>query len=310
MTPVVSVGLPVFNGAAHLREALDCLLHQTFSDVEIIISDNASTDATAEICQEYVAADSRVRYFRQEHNMGAFSNFDFVLTRATGQYFMWAACDDWWAPSCIEQLLKLHQDGGPDVVLSFCDVGHFGDAAQDQPKSLRLHLLQPTEGSASESLARFIQLGTGDESENLIYGLVRTDIARAADVVRRWQGFGPTCDYFMVANLLRYGNVAIHGEILWKKRIHGGSETARLALTERRNPRLSLKGVARTFRYGVRFTRAVWVVLGSVEGAPRFPITQRLLLTVLVGERRAVHFVRCCVAGVRRRIGALVSKAA
>lgn len=92
--PKVSIGVPVYNGEKHLREALYSLLSQTFTDFELIISDNASTDKTEEICRGYVDDDVRIRYFRQPQNQGANFNFDFVLKQSKGEYFFWAAHDD------------------------------------------------------------------------------------------------------------------------------------------------------------------------------------------------------------------------
>ncbi len=106
-TPKVSIGMPVYNGEKYIREALDSLLAQTFTDFELIISDNASTDATAAICQEYAARDSRLRYVRQSENRGPTANFQFVLAEAVADYFMWAAADDVWDAKYIETLLPI-----------------------------------------------------------------------------------------------------------------------------------------------------------------------------------------------------------
>lgn len=93
--PKVSIGMPVYNGGRFIRKALDSLLAQTFTDFELIISDNASTDATQEICMEYAARDNRIGYIRQPINMGGFLNFKFVLEQAKGEYFKWCAADDY-----------------------------------------------------------------------------------------------------------------------------------------------------------------------------------------------------------------------
>jgi glycosyltransferase involved in cell wall biosynthesis len=102
--PKVTIGLPVFNGQRYLREAMDSLLGQSFRDFELIISDNASTDSTAEIIREYQAMDPRVRYIRQAENIGATKNFLFVLDQAKSELFMWASHDDIWATNWLEVL--------------------------------------------------------------------------------------------------------------------------------------------------------------------------------------------------------------
>jgi glycosyltransferase involved in cell wall biosynthesis len=105
--PQVSIGMPVYNGAKFVREALDSLLKQTFSDFELVISDNASTNDTETICREYAAKDHRIRYLRQAQNLGAVANFKCVLDEAVGEYFMWAAADDVWDPKWIATLLPI-----------------------------------------------------------------------------------------------------------------------------------------------------------------------------------------------------------
>lgn len=100
----VSIGMPVFNGEKYIREALDSLLTQTFTDFELIISDNASTDDTQAICEEYSRRDPRILYTRQIENMGILFNFQFVLDKAKGEYFMWAAADDRWDANWIESV--------------------------------------------------------------------------------------------------------------------------------------------------------------------------------------------------------------
>lgn len=116
--PKVSIGMPVYNGAQFIREALDSLLAQTFTDFELIISDNASTDGTEAICREYAATDRRIRYVRQPENSGAMSNFKFVLNEAVGEYFMWAAHDDRWHPDFLCLTKKVHEHD-PTVGLVF-----------------------------------------------------------------------------------------------------------------------------------------------------------------------------------------------
>ena len=100
----VSIGMPVYNGAKYIREALDSLLMQTFCDFELVISDNASTDDTQAICEMYARKDPRIRYWRAANNRGASLNFQFVLDQAKGEFFMWAAADDRWDGDWVENL--------------------------------------------------------------------------------------------------------------------------------------------------------------------------------------------------------------
>lgn len=86
--------MPVFNGEKTIEAALDSILGQSHPDFELIISDNASTDRTEEICRQYAKEDCRIHYIRQPQNIGAAKNFLYVLEQSQAQYFMWATSDD------------------------------------------------------------------------------------------------------------------------------------------------------------------------------------------------------------------------
>ena len=105
--PKVSIGLPVYNGEPFLSETLDAILAQTFEDFELIISDNASTDATEMICRRYAAKDERITYYRQQHNVGATANFNQVFQLSSGEYFKWAAHDDLITPDYLDRCVEI-----------------------------------------------------------------------------------------------------------------------------------------------------------------------------------------------------------
>lgn len=108
---LVSIGVPARNAQDWLRRALDSLLAQSYPDIEILISDNCSSDETAEICKEYQLKHSQIRLFRQDNMVGLFENFRTVLHKSSGQYFMWAAVDDAWHPDFIARLVdKIESD--------------------------------------------------------------------------------------------------------------------------------------------------------------------------------------------------------
>jgi glycosyltransferase involved in cell wall biosynthesis len=115
--PRVSIGLPVYNGERYLHESLDSLLGQTFEDFELIITDNASTDTTPDICQQYANRDRRVRYVRNPKNLGIVPNFNLAFELSSGEYFKWAAHDDVHRPEFVERCVEI-LDREPDVVLA------------------------------------------------------------------------------------------------------------------------------------------------------------------------------------------------
>ena len=117
-SPLVSIGLPVFNGGHSLRTALDSLLAQTWTNLELIVADNASGDPTAEICAEYARRDARVRVHRHRENIGAPGNWNFVARQARGIYLKWAAASDVCAPTFLERCVAV-LEAEADAVLCF-----------------------------------------------------------------------------------------------------------------------------------------------------------------------------------------------
>jgi len=169
-TPQVSIGMPVYNGERFIRGALDSLLEQTFTDFELIISDNASTDKTENICREYVAKDARVRYVRQEENRGSGANWTFVLDQAVSEYFMWAAHDDRWDPAYIYELKSiLDVDESVGVVFS-------GKIIRDLNTGATNSYLTGYTTSRFKLFRYLFRLVQCDV--NIIYGLHRIDVLR------------------------------------------------------------------------------------------------------------------------------------
>ncbi len=119
--PKVSIGMPIYNGEPFIHEAIDSVLSQTFRDFELIISDNCSTDKTEFICKKYAEEDNRILYTRQPQNIGAPSNFEFVLEQARADYFLWMAADDKLHPVFIEKLYEAMLFY-PDLILVMSDV--------------------------------------------------------------------------------------------------------------------------------------------------------------------------------------------
>jgi glycosyltransferase involved in cell wall biosynthesis len=115
--PRLSVGLPVYNGSTYVAESIEALLGQTFEDFELIISDNASTDDTGEICRSYQKLDSRIRYYRQPRNVGLAPNHNFCVEQARADLFKWAAGDDLYARDLLDTCVAA-LDEYPQVVLA------------------------------------------------------------------------------------------------------------------------------------------------------------------------------------------------
>lgn len=162
----VSIGMPVYNGEEFIREALDSLLAQTFTDFELIISDNASTDRTEAICRDYAGKDSRIRYIRQSENMGASDNFQFVLDKAVGEYFMWAAYDDLRSEDCLEYYLS--NIGDANAFFSSSDFIDWSNKKRSLPKK-EVPLLSGKADNRDDICAFFNHIYA-----QMIYGLFKT----------------------------------------------------------------------------------------------------------------------------------------
>jgi glycosyltransferase involved in cell wall biosynthesis len=178
MSPRVSIGLPVYNGARYLATALDAWLAQTFTNFEVIISDNASTDATPAICAQYAARDRRIRYSRNAANIGGAPNFRRVFHLATGEYFVWATHDDLHAPTFLERCVA-GLDGDPTVVVCYPRVRIIdanGAAVEDDDTHL------PRIGSARPH-ERFSDLVRWDYKCYEMLGLIRASVLRVTPLI-------------------------------------------------------------------------------------------------------------------------------
>ena len=195
--PRVSIGLPVRNGERYLPEALDAILAQSFSDFELIISDNASTDATPTICKNYANRDPRIRYYRNRENVGAAKNFNFVFRQSFGRYFKWSAHDDCIAPNflskCVDAL-----DNDSACVLSQSMVrliSSKGDVLSDYKSRYS--------GTSSDMPShRFAQIIMNEPFLCFeIFGVIRADVLRRTPLM----GGYVASDRVLLAELSLYG---------------------------------------------------------------------------------------------------------
>lgn len=204
----VTIGMPVYNGEPFLRRALDSLLSQTFTSFELIVSDNASTDHTEQISREYAARDRRIRYFRQSDNKGAAWNFSFVLEKARAEYFMWAACDDYWHPDFVAAAVQELSDH-PEASVAMCAVERIHE------NQTTLDVVKYSGNSDPNRMSNFrlaMALAAGRPYHLYIYGLYRLSFLR-----RAFQGFpkAPAGDRMFVcqaalATRFRYVDRILH----------------------------------------------------------------------------------------------------
>jgi glycosyltransferase involved in cell wall biosynthesis len=206
----LSIGLPVYNGERYLRFTLDSILNQTYRDFELIISDNASTDSTMLICQEYAARDSRIRYYRNLENIGSAANFNRVFGLARGQYFKWAAADDVISPTFLEKCVEA-LDVDPCTVLAYSKADRIDssgevDGAYDYPMRV---------GDPAPHI-RFSDLILVNHFCIAIFGVMRQDVLAQTPLIDKFVG----SDRVLLAELGLRGKLCEHPEYLFHRRDH------------------------------------------------------------------------------------------
>ena len=209
--PRLTIGLPTYNGEQLLSEAFDALLGQTYEDFELIVSDNASTDGTAQICRHYAEQDARIRYVRQQHNIGLVPNHIFVMEQARGEFFKWASHDDLYARDllrcCVEAL-----DEQPDAVLA-----HSWSAMIDVSGTVIGTLDTQAVVDSPRAPDRFRSM-LFDGWDDYTYGVIRTQALR--QMTR--QGSYHFADRTINTELALYGRFHIVPNWLYFRREHRG----------------------------------------------------------------------------------------
>ena len=278
----VSIGMPVYNGAKYIREALDSLLSQTYTDFELIISDNSSTDETQSICEEYAFADKRIKYIRQKENIGATKNFQFVLDEAVGEFFMWAADDDVWSENWVEVLLTEFRKE------SFL-VGVYGKLIHIDDKSNFFEHIANYKNLEYKGLYRRIKYYLEPESlgkANVFYALFKKDILKKMNLDNM------EYDFQALYSLLSYGNFGQNSNCSLQKRVH----TESLAPLEISTKKLSMLQKSYTiFAYPIK---NIYFLLGSY--LKKSSIFEQLLLVLLYPIKLIYWFVNILKNKIKR----------
>jgi glycosyltransferase involved in cell wall biosynthesis len=215
--PILSIGFPVYNGEQSLHHVLDSILAQDFHDFEVVICDNASTDNTGAICTGYADRDKRIRYFRNETNMGANPNHDRTFHLSLGKYFMWTAHDLVHLPGMLRRCVETLMHGPPSVVLVYprCEMIFDGrPLAYDARSSIESREGRPYR--RLEKVSRHVLM------VNQLYGLMRRDALSKT----RLNGSYFSSDYVLLAELAMLGEIWEVPEVLIRRRIDSNRGTA------------------------------------------------------------------------------------
>jgi glycosyltransferase involved in cell wall biosynthesis len=238
----VTIGVPVFNGEAFLRQAIDSILAQTYTDFELLLSDNCSTDGTAAICQSYILTDPRIRYVRQPVNIGAAKNYNGLVTLSSGKYFKWAAHDDVLAPRFLEECVRaLEQD--PGVVVAFARTQLIGEdggpiaarsnrdgrplSDQDPPSRSdfvigKLPGADYPQAASPDPVARFREVLFTYDPTFPVFGVIRRSALERTRLIDSYFG----SDRVLLAHLALLGRFARIDEPLIFNRTHPGQSSS------------------------------------------------------------------------------------
>jgi glycosyltransferase involved in cell wall biosynthesis len=243
VTPRVSIGIPVFNGATTVQRAIESILAQTVADFELLVSDNASTDTTEQICRGYAARDPRIRYTRQPSPISALDNFCVVLDGARAPYFMWLAADDYVLPRLVELAASV-LDARPDVVCAVPRTAFLEADGSRRPAAGTFPLL----GDVRENLCRYL----ADPADNSrFYGVYRRETIQRVLPRQAYHAL----DWAVVAATLLHGRHLELPEVLLVREANDALKYTRTIDTIPGGPLARLLPLA-------RFTRALLGPLG------------------------------------------------
>ena len=232
-TPRVSIGMPVYNGANFIAEALESIQAQTFQDFEVVISDNASTDETEAICRDLAERDPRIRYYRQPKNLGSGVNHNQVFLLSRGEYFKWFSHDDRCAPEFLAECIDV-LDKEPSVVICYPStavINEHGERSENPYK----RILQDDAPSPSR---RFREMAWYEHLCFPIYGLMRAEVVRKNPVMGCYVGG----DNVLLARLALHGPFKCLPSFLFFNRDHKSRSTSRSTVTLEKRLRLTNHG--------------------------------------------------------------------
>ena len=261
-SPRISIGLPVYNGEKYLAESLDSLLDQSYENFELIISDNASTDGTAEICRRYMKQDSRIRYICQPSNIGIAPNHNFVVGQARGELFKWASHDDLYARDLLKRCIEA-LDEYPHVVLA-----HSWTALIDSSGLVteRIEHSQATSSlRAPERFRSLLYAKAGDEG----VGVVRTKVLSSTPL----HGSYHHADRTMTAELVLRGAFYQVPDSLYLRRDHPDRAERACPTVRTRCANMDPRRADRLRHPVVRlYAEYLWGYVAAIRRAPLSPM--------------------------------------
>jgi len=206
----VGIGMPVYNGEAFLEESIQSNLAQTYEDFTLVIADNASTDRTQEICEDYARTDPRIHYVRNKENLGASKNYTRCFEPANCEYFRWANADDLADPTLVENCVRI-LDKHPDVILTYGKT-----LLIDNGGSVTEHYDDNLDLQQDNAFERFTGCMDNIGLSNVLYGLMRRKIVAQTGLLGNYIA----SDINLIAELTLYGKFHEIPEFLFSRRMH------------------------------------------------------------------------------------------
>jgi glycosyltransferase involved in cell wall biosynthesis len=256
--PRLSVGLPVYNGENYLAESIEALLGQSYEDFELIISDNASTDGTADICRRYGKRDSRIRYIRQPRNIGLSPNHNYLVLQARGELFKWASHDDLYARDLLERCVDA-LDEFPNVVLA-----HPWTAMIDGSGAVARAVEYPLQTSSPKASERFrsVLYGEGGDDDG---GVTRTSVLTRTALL----GSHYHSDRTQIAELVLYGPFYQVPDWLYFRRDHPARAQRAFGTARTWCANLDPRRAGRMRNPAIRlYVEYVWAFVAAIRRAP------------------------------------------
>lgn len=209
--PIVSIGMPVYNGADYILRSISSIQNQDYGDFELLISDNASTDATEDICKDLSRKDQRIQYVKNSENIGAARNYNRVFDLAKGKYFKWAAHDDECHPAFLRRCVDSLEQSPDSVVMVY----PLGELIDEEGRTI-VPVLDRIASSDPRPHRRLAHLLWSLNMCDPVFGLIK------AEYLRRTQLIGPFfgADYVLLGELAMLGQIRELDHVLFRLRAH------------------------------------------------------------------------------------------
>jgi glycosyltransferase involved in cell wall biosynthesis len=251
----VGIALPVYNAERYLAVAIESHLSQSYSDFELVISDNASTDGTRDICERFARLDNRIKYLRHDINRGLSWNHVTAFDACTSPYFRWAAADDIPGDGLVAEMVRiLDQDPATALCVPHTiNIDEHGNRSDELPRTLEL--------GDSDAYSRIRAVLTRSYQMVFLQGLMRRDVLLTTS--RRWNYYG--WDFILLAECALRGKVSLTKDTYLLRRLHEGQ-----ASRVQREVTKSVNPVEPTFRSVGIFPHWRWQLerLRAVCAAP------------------------------------------